>query len=266
MESQRRILLAEDDDELRDLIQQSLEESQYRVIALEDGFELIDYLVLVRESPHVPRPDLILSDVNMPGRTALDVLEQMRASELGCPIVLISAFADDEMRQRAVGLGATILLDKPVDPTVLVPVVRALVPPSPSEHVRGRKLLVAEDDDEMRAWLTVALGSERDEVREASTGWELLSALAEPRPFDLVITDVRMPGPTGIQVLGMARNAGVVTPFLLITAFSDHQLRASMAELADVALLDKPFEQSEFLNAVERMLHPAVTPTGEVRR
>jgi CheY-like chemotaxis protein len=117
-----------------------------------------------------------------------------------------------------------------------------------------KRLLVADDDGEMRAWLRVLLQPLDADVRDASSGWELLSLLADAGPFDLVVTDVRMPGPTGLQVVAMARTAGFAEPFLVMTAFPDDRLRESAAKFR-VQVLEKPFEQLAFVAAVEQLLH-----------
>ena len=110
-----RILLAEDDDAMRAMIQQVLTRAGHTVVAVEDGFELADYLAMVGTSGGVEPPDLILSDVRMPGRTGLEVLAQLRQQGIRCPVLLLSAFADEPTRQQARQLGARALLDKPVD-------------------------------------------------------------------------------------------------------------------------------------------------------
>ncbi|KFE62362.1 response regulator [Hyalangium minutum] len=110
-----RILLAEDDDAMRNMIQQVLTRAGHTVVPLEDGFELADYVELIRQDTGLGPPDLILSDVRMPGRTGLEVLAQVRARGLTCPVLLLSAFADEPTREEARRLGAQALLDKPVD-------------------------------------------------------------------------------------------------------------------------------------------------------
>ncbi|HEX5754615.1 MAG TPA: response regulator [Archangium sp.] len=120
-----RILLAEDDTELRSLLTLTLARAGYAVVALEDGFELSDYVSLTQVcgGPLLP-PDLILSDVRMPGPTGLDVLNQAQAAGLFCPVVILSAFADDATREAARRLGVNAFLDKPVDMKVLTATVR----------------------------------------------------------------------------------------------------------------------------------------------
>lgn len=82
---------------------------------------------------------------------------------------------------------------------------------------RRRRLLVAEDDVEMRELLHSALEPFHAEVFDAASGWELLTLLAEKGPFDVVLSDLRMPGPDGLKVMGIARASGVTAPFLLVT-------------------------------------------------
>ena len=113
-------------------------------------------------------------------------------------------------------------------------------------------LLIAEDDPRMRAWLRTVLAHTGASIHEAGTGWEVLSLLATEVRFDLVVSDVRMPSPSGLQALAMARTAGSEVPFLLISAFGDQQLRAQ-AEVLRASFLDKPFSARELISYVERL-------------
>jgi two-component system cell cycle response regulator CpdR len=116
------------------------------------------------------------------------------------------------------------------------------------------RLLVAEDDEEMRAWLLLALRPLAALVTEAQNGFELLDRLAEDAPYDLVITDIRMPHPSGLQVCTMARSAGVKTPFLVITAFPDQQVSRAIDAVGDADLLPKPFDKATLLGRVRSLL------------
>ncbi len=58
---------------------------------------------------------LILSDINMPGMTGLEMLPRVKAIRPGVPVIMITAYADPETRRRAMESGATGLLTKPID-------------------------------------------------------------------------------------------------------------------------------------------------------
>jgi DNA-binding NtrC family response regulator len=111
-----RVLLAEDDDDLRGALVEFLEAAGYRVSAVRDGSALLEHLG--RELPFEQRgapADVIITDVRMPRVSGLQLLESVADSGYSTPIVVMSAFGDDELRDRAASLGAVAFLDKPID-------------------------------------------------------------------------------------------------------------------------------------------------------
>jgi CheY-like chemotaxis protein len=62
---------------------------------------------------------LILSDINMPGMTGLEMLPKVKAIRPNVPIIMITAYGDPETRRKAIESGATGLLTKPIDFTLL---------------------------------------------------------------------------------------------------------------------------------------------------
>ncbi len=125
---QGRILLAEDDLEMRRLLAWSLERGGYQVSECADGITLLRRLGLMDPRRTKPDFDLVISDVRMPGYTGLQVLESIRACDNCPPVVLISAFADNATREKANRLGAADLLPKPFDVDELLAAVRRLLP------------------------------------------------------------------------------------------------------------------------------------------
>jgi len=65
----------------------------------------------------IPDPSLILilSDINMPGMTGLEMLAKVKAERPNVPVIMITAYADDATRKKATELGASGLLPKPID-------------------------------------------------------------------------------------------------------------------------------------------------------
>lgn len=62
---------------------------------------------------------LILSDINMPGMTGLDMLPEVRATRPDVPVIMITAYGDGDTRRKAIERGAAGLLTKPIDFSVL---------------------------------------------------------------------------------------------------------------------------------------------------
>ena len=58
---------------------------------------------------------LILSDINMPGMSGLEMLPKVRAARPNVPVIMITAYGDDATKRKAVELGASGLLTKPID-------------------------------------------------------------------------------------------------------------------------------------------------------
>jgi CheY-like chemotaxis protein len=112
----RRILLAEDDVEMRRLLAQSLRVDGHEIIEVEDGTELLQYTrAMLTDPPDRIQVDMIVSDVVMPGLNGLEVLAALRRMGFKKPFILVTAFGDDELHQKARGLGAAACFDKPFD-------------------------------------------------------------------------------------------------------------------------------------------------------
>jgi DNA-binding response OmpR family regulator len=120
------VLVAEDDHEMRRLVADALRRDGYDVDELADGGRLLVRIALGRAEPDLAVA-LIVSDIRMPGCSGLDVLQGLRDEDWRMPVILMTAFGDDEVRERATGLGAT-LFDKPFALGDLRAAVRALLP------------------------------------------------------------------------------------------------------------------------------------------
>lgn len=130
--------------------------------------------------------------------------------------------------------------------------------------VRPYHVLLVEDDAEMRQMLAQVLRSNGFHVLEARDGFEGLDHLAEvvldeefDRTFDLLLTDQRMPGFQGLELIDAARLAGIDIPAILITAFADDATHARVRALGDISVLGKPFEMSDLVTLAQTVAHAA---------
>ena len=133
----RRILIADDDPDLREGVADLLEqmrvpELSFDIDAVEDGDEALARLR--RHSYH-----LALLDHHMPRRTGLEVLASLRDETLCVPCIVISGEATDALRKLALSQGARAVLRKPVDPALLrTEVVRVFTEPPLDPALQAR--------------------------------------------------------------------------------------------------------------------------------
>ena len=115
------------------------------------------------------------------------------------------------------------------------------------------RILLAEDDDSLRGFLKRALERAGFEVRACADGEEALEALPEAE-WDLLLTDIVMPGADGIEV---ARQATAIQPELrvmFITGFAAVALAAKESAPQGAKVLSKPIHLREIVSEVERMM------------
>jgi len=115
------------------------------------------------------------------------------------------------------------------------------------------RVLLAEDDLMLRGLIAQVLQAEGAEVHEVGSGDEALAALSEHH-FDLVVTDVVMPSPLGVQVAAMARTAGAGVPILVITASREPALLGVVDKIDQASLLLKPFSTAQLRDAIHRLI------------
>lgn len=124
-----RILLAEDDKEMRHMLSQAFCGAGYEVLECCDGLELMEYMTSVLTPENPINVDLVVSDVRMPWVTGLEVLRGMHQYLGYPPVILITAFGDSKIHAIAENLGAAAVLDKPFEIADLLSLACALLPP-----------------------------------------------------------------------------------------------------------------------------------------
>lgn len=111
------------------------------------------------------------------------------------------------------------------------------------------RLLLVDDDPRVLASLERTLRREGYEIHTAESPHEALRALAE-RPFDVILADYKMPGMTGLELLGRAAQRRPETARLLISGWSDQVPRAALQAAGVRALLEKPWDPEELRRVV----------------
>ncbi len=113
----KRILVVDDDVAMRTLLREILTGKLYEVIEAADGQQALD---LIHKEPF----DLMITDRSMPALGGLELLQMLRQEKIDIPALVVSAYGDEDMWAKAIGLGAEDYLLKPFTSDSVLSVVR----------------------------------------------------------------------------------------------------------------------------------------------
>ncbi|MCG3777949.1 MAG: Transcriptional regulatory protein ZraR [Nitrospira sp.] len=117
--------------------------------------------------------------------------------------------------------------------------------------MKGLRILLVDDEPLMRLSMVDALETVGHEVAAAASGTEGLDAVRR-QPFDLVITDLRLPGADGLTVLTATKEQSPHTEVVVITAHGSVETAVGAMKLGAFDYITKPFSMDELLLIVER--------------
>lgn len=129
MKAPLQILLAEDSPEAANLVKEVLMESKIAHVlnVTADGEEALAYLRQQKPFSYAIRPDVVLLDLNMPKLDGIQVLSEMKKSDLkDIPVIVLTMSNNDEDIARALELKMNYYIRKPVDAERLTPLLEAI--------------------------------------------------------------------------------------------------------------------------------------------
>ena len=122
------ILVVDDEADVADLFRQQfrreVRQGQYVMHFAQSGEEALGKL----EGGIEPELIVILSDINMPGMDGLGLLQRIKQQRADLPVIMVSAYGDDERRRKAAEFGALEFVTKPVDFNILRQQLQQLSP------------------------------------------------------------------------------------------------------------------------------------------
>jgi len=132
--SAKKILLVEDNEEVRELLALFMTRLGYKVFEVATGLEAIDRASTVR-------PDLIMMDIRLPGINGAEATARLKAnpSTRDIPVLIITGYAAGIDTRLALDEGAAEILHKPIDVTILSNVLRRYLSSRPTKRPSPRK-------------------------------------------------------------------------------------------------------------------------------
>ncbi|MCL6503114.1 MAG: response regulator [Pirellulales bacterium] len=235
-----RILVVDDDPDIRANLADILQDMDYQVDVAADGPSAL-------ERAGAAAYDLVLLDLRMPGMNGLEVYRQLKRLRPDTPVIVITAYTSGDVASEILAAGACEIVSKPVE------VPRLL------EAIEGRidrpLVLIVDDDRDLCASLADVLADRGYRVAVAHHHRQALAAL-DDRPFHALILDMKLPQGNGLTVFREARARQPELRVVLITGFRtemQHLIEFALKESADTVCY-KPIDLEELLEHLRKMV------------
>jgi CheY-like chemotaxis protein len=243
------ILVVDDEKLIRSLLGDTLGALGYSTITVED----YNSAVKVLEKQEV---DVVITDILLPDQLGYDLIKLVKSEYPGIPILAISG--KPISKKDVIEAGADGFLSKPfrigvVEDLIQTTLLRYDIRGAKSLPKRKR-ILVVDDEPDVISTLIESLEVLGYSADGAGNGIEALEALAK-KPFDLVITDIRMPQKNGIDLLKDIKVAYPATPVVIITGYPlAYPPDQAICEGAD-GYIAKPFRINQIDELLAKLLY-----------
>ncbi|MCA3264141.1 MAG: response regulator [Telmatospirillum sp.] len=256
------VLVVEDDEDLRNLLDRLLVQDGHRTLVAADGAEA---LAVLSHAPPDMLPDLVLADYNLPnGIDGLQVAAKVRAAvKRDIPVVILTGDITTAAL-RDISRRDLVRLNKPVKSVELLALVGRLLPtpsvaqdlPAPAAApVAGQSatVCVVDDDDALREVLRLALEAKGFKVQDFASGAEFFAAY-RTGVADCLLVDAYMPGMDGMDVLAKLRGDGDGIPAIMITGSSDVAMAVSAMKAGAFDFIEKPIGNDDLFACLARAI------------
>ena len=278
----RRILVVEDEPDIRRINAMVLHRAGYHVDTAEDGASGWRAL-------KASRYDVLITDNNMPRVTGMELIKKVRSEEMPLSVILASGTAPTEELDRDPWLQLDAVLMKPYTAEAILDSVKKVLRKADKPQVSEstdlnckkvpqtgkpcgsllqysvnsfhRVLVVENEPDICRLNVEVleSCGFRVDTAEDGKAGWEAIHATRHaPESYSLLITDHDMPGLSGLALVKKVRAARMALPVIMATGtLPTEDLMDRYPWLLPVATLVKPYSVQQLLGTAEVVLRTA---------
>jgi CheY-like chemotaxis protein len=241
------ILLVDDDEETYNLYSDFLASSGFAVVGANDGEEAIR--VAQRE-----QPNLVIMDLGLPLLDGCEATRLLRSDPRTAqvPILAMTGYVQRHFIEMARAAGCDAFLCKPCPLERLLAEARRLIGLPDSHQASHSRVLLVEDDDEIREALTDVLEQQGYLVEGARNGREALDLLHDHEAPRVILLDLMMPVMDGWQFRHAQLEDPLIARIPVVVLSAVANLRSRGADLHAAECLAKPVDVSYLLEAVSR--------------
>lgn len=244
-----KILIVEDEKVSEKLVDSILTKCGYDALSARSVQEAID---IIKSGEKI---SLIILDINLPDEKGFSLLAFLKSKKLNLkiPVIMCSSVEDKDSVMQSISMGAVGYLKKPVKSEILLSKVKEIM------AKKHRTILIVDDEKTIRDLLSTTLEREGFNTVDVESGVDALKILSAHH-IDAVISDIRMEGMSGLELLKTIRSKYNKMPVMMITGHSSKYSKTDMDMAGADGYITKPFKNLELLEAVRNVLKSCPVP------
>lgn len=233
-----RILIVDDDHRMSRTLVDILSMAGHTVVEASSGPEALAKV-------HSQNFDCVLTDVRMPDMDGVELHRQLRLAQPGLPVMLMTAYAADEIIRQGLEEGVVGVFDKPLDITHLLGFFALLA--------KNRVIAIVDDDPDYCRTLGDILHKRGFSVTQITDPYSDVESMASQS--QVILLDMKLNGTSGLEVLKDIRARYPILPVLLVTGYRQEMAVAiqSALEINAYTCLYKPLEIPALLQTLSHL-------------
>ncbi len=240
MSEKLKLLVVDDNEQFCQNVSDIMELKGYEVVAAYDGFKALE---LVERNDF----DLMLMDIIMPVMDGTQTLKKVKEIAPNIPVIMITAYAGEDIIREALREGAFGVLKKPLDFNKLSRLIRNAIP-------NGTLVMVVDDDENLCANMKDVLNDKGYRVSVAYNGNTAIEKAGENN-FDIILVDLKMPALNGLETYLAIRDFRPNVVAIVITGYRQemaHLVQQARRETV-YACLEKPIAMDELVSLLAQI-------------
>lgn len=243
-----KVLVVEDEAITREQLARYIQKEGFEVVTAQDGRVGLEMF-------KSERPDILITDLRMPGIDGLELMREVRSRSKSVQIILVTAFGETDTAISALREGALDYLKKPIELDLLLLALGR----AKEKIAEYRKvfpfpvLLLADDEESTRNRLAGVLEKEGWKVHTASDG-EKATKIFQRMKIDIVVLDIKMPKKDGLQTLHEMRAITDDFEAMILTGYGDESSAIQAMRDGAMNFLKKPIDIDQLIVVVEKAI------------
>ena len=238
MEPKLRILIVDDDQSMTRTLADILSVAGHEVVEASSGLQALEKI-------STQTFDCVLTDIKMPEMNGVELHRQLRLAQPGLPVMLMTAYAADELIRQGLDEGVVGVFDKPLAMSHLLSFFTSLA--------KNRTIVIVDNDLAFCQTLEDILcqrGFKVTQITDPHTDVELMAAEAQ-----IILLDLRLNHVNGLDVLKEIRKHYPTLPVLLVTGYREEMATViqSALDINAFACLYKPLEIPQLLQMLSEV-------------